>query len=74
MEHPDLDNLRSPEELANYQHGVQTRLQALDMEFMGLPMPPEARDEFAELKGLNDEIAKRARSGLATSARMVERS
>jgi len=56
MDHQDLNNLRSIEELVNYQKGVKSRLASLNEEFQGLPFPAEAREEYAGLVRENEEI------------------
>jgi len=55
----DLNELRSVEELSDYQQGLKTRIAELNGEFEGLPFPDEAREEFAALKEQNDEVDKR---------------
>lgn len=59
MEIQDLDGLRSAEELTSYQKEVRSRLTAINTEFAGLPLPEEARDEFANLTSVNEEIDTR---------------
>jgi HK97 family phage major capsid protein len=55
----DLNDLRSIEELQNYEKEVRGRLTEVDAEFAGLPFPDEVQEEYAELRGLNDEIGQR---------------
>jgi HK97 family phage major capsid protein len=55
----DLNELRSIEELQDYQKGVKARIEALETEFQGLPFPDDAREEYADLRETNDEIDKR---------------
>jgi HK97 family phage major capsid protein len=57
----ELDELRSIEELANYQTEVRERMAALNEEFDGLPFSSEARDEYASLKETDKEIGPRIR-------------
>src|SRR5947208_3214287 len=54
-----LNELRSIEELSNYQAGVKGEISALEEEFQGLPYPEAAREKYADLRETNDEIDKR---------------
>jgi HK97 family phage major capsid protein len=54
-----LDELRSVEELSNYQKGVKSEIAALEEEYAGLPFPQDAREKYAELRETNDEIDSR---------------
>src|SRR5882672_11511064 len=55
----DLNELRSIEELTNYQADVVSEVQGLEDEYKGLPYPEDVRDEYARLRETNDEIKKR---------------
>ena len=72
MDHQDLNELRSIDELASYQTEVRNGITQLNLEQAGLPFTDEARDEFAKLTELNDEIDRRV-SELVARAKVVER-
>lgn len=59
VEKRDLDQLRSVEELTDYQKLVREDIKAIDAEYTGVPLPDSARSEFADLKEINDEISRR---------------
>ncbi len=59
MDEKNLDELRSVEELVNYQTSVRGTLQELNTEFAGLPFPDEQRAQFAALQDTDKEIVKR---------------
>jgi HK97 family phage major capsid protein len=61
VEPQDLNELRSTEELGNYQNDVKQRIVDLHKEFEGLPFPDEARDEYVGLTKTNDEIDRRVK-------------
>jgi HK97 family phage major capsid protein len=61
MDPQDLNELRSEEELLNYQNDVKGRKAELDQEFQGLPLPDELRDEFAGLIKTDREIDARVK-------------
>lgn len=71
MERQDLNDLRSVGELASYQEEVRSRLTELNAEYSGLPLPDDARAEFAGLSEQNEEIDKRIRE-LEARQRMIE--
>src|SRR5438132_11159316 len=54
-----LNELRSIEELSNYQTGVKGEISAREEEFQGLPYPEAAREKYADLRETNDEIDRR---------------
>lgn len=56
----DLNSLRSVEELAAYQTEVRSRITELNVEYIGLPFPDEAREEFARLQEQDTEIEARS--------------
>lgn len=72
MDELNLDDLRSVEELTNYQRDVRGRIAALNTEFAGLPFPEEQRDEFAKLTKADGDIDKRTKE-LRTRAAYIER-
>jgi HK97 family phage major capsid protein len=55
----DLNELRSIEELSNAQKGVKEEIASLNDEYAGLPFPEDARERFASLTEVNNEIEKR---------------
>jgi HK97 family phage major capsid protein len=55
----ELDDLRTIEELRNYQGDVRGRITTLNDEYDGRPFSDEARDEFATLEAADAEIDKR---------------
>lgn len=59
MDEKNLDELRSVEELTNYQKSIRGRLTQIDNEFRGLPFPDEQRSEFAALQDTDKEITQR---------------
>jgi HK97 family phage major capsid protein len=59
MDVNELNDLRSVEELANAQKGVKGEIMALEEEFAGLPYPDDAREKYASLREVNDEIDTR---------------
>ena len=59
VEQKNLDQLRSIEELVDYQKVVEEGIKGIDAEFTGLPLPEAARSEFTELNELNSEISRR---------------
>lgn len=59
MDLQDLNELRSVEDLLDYQKTVVSRMADLNSEYDGLPFPSEARDLFATLKEQDDEINAR---------------
>lgn len=59
MDVSELNELRSIEELANAQKGVKAEITALNEEYQGLPFPAEAREGYASLVEVNEEIDKR---------------
>ena len=67
----DLNNLRSVEELSHYESEVHQRMTNLNLEYAGVPLPEDARGEFATLKEQSDEIAKRLRE-LEARNRVIE--
>jgi HK97 family phage major capsid protein len=82
MDRQELDQLRSTEELLDYQKDVKGRIVELQAEHEGVPFPEEAREEFADLKEENEEIDKRVKEftartnyveGLAEDPKRVER-
>ena len=56
---PELDALRSVEELANLQTSTERELTALDTEYEGLPMPSDVGSAFADKTELHAEIGRR---------------
>jgi HK97 family phage major capsid protein len=59
MDVNDLNELRSMEELSNAQKGVKAEISELEEEFAGLPYPSDAREKYAGLREVNDEIDAR---------------
>jgi HK97 family phage major capsid protein len=59
MDFPELNELRSIEELSNHQKGVKEEIASLNEEFQGLPFPDDAREKYASLVECNEEIDKR---------------
>jgi HK97 family phage major capsid protein len=59
MDVAELNELRSIEELTNAQKGVKGEITALNDEFNGLPFPDDAREKYAGLVEVNEEIDKR---------------
>jgi HK97 family phage major capsid protein len=59
MDRERLNELRSIEELSNFQKGVKDEITSLDEEFNGLPFPDDAREKYADLVETNEEIDKR---------------
>ena len=59
MDVQELNELRSVEELSNYQKGVKDELTSLEQEYDGLPFPDAARDKYADLREKNEEIDRR---------------
>lgn len=59
MDEKNLDELRSVEELTNYQKAIRGRLTQLNDEYRGLPFKDEARAEFAALQKTDKEITER---------------
>lgn len=73
MDEKNLDELRSIEELTNYQKVISGRLNQIDSEFRGLPLPDGERAEFAALQATDKEIKERvselrAREAVVASA------
>jgi HK97 family phage major capsid protein len=73
MDEKNLDELRSVEELTNYQKAIAGRLNQIDSEFRGLPLPDAERAEFASLQETDKEIKSRvaelrAREAVVASA------
>jgi HK97 family phage major capsid protein len=66
MEPQNLDDLRSVEELVEYQKELKGRQAELNSEFDGLPFPDEFRDEFA---GIDKDIKEVDRRVLELEAR-----
>lgn len=62
MDHKELDELRSVEELASYEKELGSEIKEFETEFKGLPYPPEVRDKYAaakdERKAAQDRIAE----------------
>jgi len=71
MEPRDLNELRSQEELLEYQREVKGRQAELNSEFEGLPFPDEVRDEFAGLTKADKEIDRRVEE-LEARRRIIE--
>ena len=59
MDHAELNELRSIEELTNKQGQVKTEITAIEEEFHGLPLPDDARERYANLVETNEEIDAR---------------
>jgi HK97 family phage major capsid protein len=59
MDVAELNELRSIEELSNAQKGVKDEIKTLNDEFEGLPFPDAAREQYANLVEINEEIDKR---------------
>ena len=59
MDLQDLNDLRSVDELVEYQKNVKGQLTSLEEEFAGLPYPEDVRGDYATLRETNDEIDKR---------------
>lgn len=57
----DLDAFRTVEEYATYQTTVRDRMRDLDAEFVGKPLPDDARSEFASLQEIDKEATLRIR-------------
>jgi HK97 family phage major capsid protein len=55
----ELNDLRSVEELTNYQNDVVSEVKGLEDEYKGLPFPDDVRVEYARLADTNDQIKKR---------------
>jgi HK97 family phage major capsid protein len=70
--YPELDKLRSVEELKNHQAEVKKELDDLNTEFDGLPFPDDARQLFAVKSEEHAEIEKRI-SELQARKSMLER-
>lgn len=72
MDELNLDDLRSVDELVNYQKEVRGEITALNTEFAGRPFPDEQRELFARWTKLDEAIDKRTRELRARQA-VVER-
>ena len=59
MDHAELNELRSIEELTNKQGQVKAEITAIEAEFHGLPLPEDARERYATLVETNEEIDAR---------------
>src|SRR6266700_7689148 len=59
MDVEQLNELRSIEELSNFQKGVKSEITGLEEEFAGLPYPEAAREKYADLRETNEEIDRR---------------
>jgi len=59
MDHAELNELRSIEELRNKQGQVKAEITAINEEYQGLPLPDEARERYANLVETNEEIDAR---------------
>jgi HK97 family phage major capsid protein len=59
MAFEELNELRSIEELSNHQKGVKAEIEALNTEYDGLPFPDDAREKYAGLVEVNEEIDSR---------------
>lgn len=59
MEFRDLDQLRSIEELAEYQKELRSRRVELNTEFAGVPLPDDERAEYSRCRDEDEEIDKR---------------
>ena len=61
MDPQDLNELRSEEELLNYQKDIKDRKVEIESEYKGLPFPDEYRDEWAGLVKTDQEIDSRVK-------------
>jgi HK97 family phage major capsid protein len=59
MAYEELNELRSVEELSNKQKGVKDEIKAINEEYSGLPFPDAAREKYADLVEVNEEIDRR---------------
>jgi HK97 family phage major capsid protein len=59
VDHAELNELRSIEELTNKQGQVKAEITAINEEYQGLPLPEEARERYAQLVETNEEIDAR---------------
>ena len=59
MDHAELNELRSIEELTNKQGQVKAEITSIEEEFHGLPLPEDARERYATLVETNEEIDAR---------------
>lgn len=55
----ELDQLRSVEELSDFQRSVEAQITGLNQDFDGLPLPEEKRSQFADLQETREEILRR---------------
>ncbi len=78
----ELDQLRSVEELADFQRSVEAQITGLNQDFDGLPLPEEKRSQFADLQETREEILRRIQeletrkaviAGFATDPKKVQR-
>jgi HK97 family phage major capsid protein len=68
----DLNELRSIDELTNYQNDVVSEVKGLETEYQGLPYPDDVRETYARLRDTNDEIKKRVAELQARERYMAE--
>ncbi len=68
----DLNDLRSVEELANYQKSIESQMQEIDSNFEGVEMPEEKRSEFADLRDYRGRLKNKITELEARKAVLAE--